>query len=457
MRGAEARRIELERRQLAGDRRHRARGGAVRAARSARSPPLGIGGARCGQLRARARRSARRRPRSPPAAPRICVAQRGQRVGLDAVLAGQRRGCRTAAPRPPRAAPGRRPAPRAARAIRSSASLASISARSSAASASASNGWSAAPRSIRRAAWRSWASAPSDPPSSSSSPVSASPALTPRLHRRALLGQPGLLARLGRQRLDLGGGVGQIVAVALGVGGFGAGLRPARASIRVDFAPRPPRPRPQSSPPKASSKARWPLGLSRPRSSCWPWISTASAPMSRSSAGGHRRRRRRRRGCRRRALSVRRRSSGSPGSRSMPCSASKAADRVAGRQVDLGRDRGRVLARADQPAVGARAQRQAERVEQDRLAGAGLAGQHAKARLELELEPLDQHDVADGELPQHATPRRPGIARVRQLSAAACRWIELVAQRLGTSRCRDNWRRAPPPPCCASSGMPSAR
>ena len=37
---------------------------------------------------------------------------------------------------------------------------------------------------------------------------------------------------------------------------------------------------------------------------------------------------------------------------------------------------------ADQAAFGAQAQRQAERVEQDRFAGAGLAGQHAQARPE---------------------------------------------------------------------------
>ena len=32
----------------------------------------------------------------------------------------------------------------------------------------------------------------------------------------------------------------------------------------------------------------------------------------------------------------------------------------------------------DQPALGARTQRQPERIEQDRLAGTGLAGQHRK-------------------------------------------------------------------------------
>ena len=52
------------------------------------------------------------------------------------------------------------------------------------------------------------------------------------------------------------------------------------------------------------------------------------------------------------------------------------------------------------------AEREPEGVEQDRLARAGLAGQHAEPRLELELELFDQHDIVDGELPQHRT--RPG-------------------------------------------------
>ena len=48
--------------------------------------------------------------------------------------------------------------------------------------------------------------------------------LGPGLHRRALLGQRGLLARLGRERVDFGGGMGQPVAIARGAVGFGAGL-----------------------------------------------------------------------------------------------------------------------------------------------------------------------------------------------------------------------------------------
>ena len=74
-------------------------------------------------------------------------------------------------------------------------------------------------------------------------------------------------------------------------------------------------------------------------------------------------------------------------------------DRMARRHLELGGHGGGFLAAAHQPGIGAGAERQAERVQQDRLAGAGLAGEHAEAGLELQLEPVDQHDVVDGELP----------------------------------------------------------
>ena len=46
-------------------------------------------------------------------------------------------------------------------------------------------------------------------------------------------------------------------------------------------------------------------------------------------------------------------------------------------QVELGGDRGLIAAVADQRAVAAASQRQPQRIQQDGLAGAGLAGQHA--------------------------------------------------------------------------------
>ena len=176
-----------------------------------------------------------------------------------------------------------------------------------------------------------------------------------------------------------------------------------------------------SSLPKASSRARWPLGLSRPRSSCWPWISTASAPMSRSSPAGTAR--------------------AADESAASAVALQRAPDdqRLAGvqlrcpaRQAAHGPDdrpqaRSRPKpTRRPRPArtrpVSARApSARPERIEQDRFARAGLAREHAESRLELELEPLDEHDVVDCELPQHASARSaPSITCRWRPSAAAC-------------------------------------
>ena len=56
---------------------------------------------------------------------------------------------------------------------------------------------------------------------------------------------------------------------------------------------------------------------------------------------------------------------------------------------------------AHQRLVAARAQRQRKGVEQDRLAGAGLAGEHGKPVGEIDVEPVDQDDVADGKSGEH--------------------------------------------------------
>ncbi len=82
-----------------------------------------------------------------------------------------------------------------------------------------------------------------------------------------------------------------------------------------------------------------------------------------------------------------------------PLFAKDGMNRMARRKRDLGGDRRLTLAGPDETGIGAGAKRQAERVEQDRLARAGFAGEHAEPGLELELEPVDQHDVVDGELP----------------------------------------------------------
>ena len=95
--------------------------------------------------------------------------------------------------------------------------------------------------------------------------------------------------------------------------------------------------------------------------------------------------------------------------------------------VEGGRDLGLIGAGAQQPAVRPVAERQAERIQQDRLAGTGLAGQRAQARGEFQLKPVDQNDVADRETAQHT--------RGRQLTESQTREIQESASRSGvTSR-----------------------
>lgn len=71
------------------------------------------------------------------------------------------------------------------------------------------------------------------------------------------------------------------------------------------------------------------------------------------------------------------------------------AGRMVGRDIEDGGDASAFGARAHHRGVGARAEREAERVQQDRLAGARLAGERDDARLEGEVELVDQHDVTD--------------------------------------------------------------
>ncbi len=74
---------------------------------------------------------------------------------------------------------------------------------------------------------------------------------------------------------------------------------------------------------------------------------------------------------------------------------------------------------ADQRGIAARAQREGERIQQDRLAGAGLAGEHRHSRPEVHAQPVDDDDVADGEGDQH--PGGPGASpcRARRTACSA--------------------------------------
>ena len=71
------------------------------------------------------------------------------------------------------------------------------------------------------------------------------------------------------------------------------------------------------------------------------------------------------------------------------------ARRMPGRQFEHRGDLALLRALAHQRGVAAGAQRQRKGIEQDRLAGAGFAGQHGQARREIDVEPVDQNDVSD--------------------------------------------------------------
>ena len=70
-------------------------------------------------------------------------------------------------------------------------------------------------------------------------------------------------------------------------------------------------------------------------------------------------------------------------------------------RVETGSDICPVRANPDKPAIGPRTQGQAERIQQNRLARAGLAGKHGEARSEREFQPFDQHHIADSKPAQH--------------------------------------------------------
>ena len=72
-----------------------------------------------------------------------------------------------------------------------------------------------------------------------------------------------------------------------------------------------------------------------------------------------------------------------------------------GRRIEAGGDAGLRLPCPDKAAVGAGAERQPQRIEQDRLARAGFTGEDGQAGAELQVQRLDQHDIADGKRGQH--------------------------------------------------------
>ncbi len=79
----------------------------------------------------------------------------------------------------------------------------------------------------------------------------------------------------------------------------------------------------------------------------------------------------------------------------MPFVGEKREHGMTGRKLEGGGDLALRRALPHQRRVAARAGRQRESIEQDRFAGAGLAGEHRQALAEFEIEPVDQNDIAD--------------------------------------------------------------
>ena len=71
-----------------------------------------------------------------------------------------------------------------------------------------------------------------------------------------------------------------------------------------------------------------------------------------------------------------------------------------GRAVERRGDLAARRAFAHEHRVRARTERELQRVDQDRLAGTGLAGQHREAGREFELEFMHDHEVAQADPPQ---------------------------------------------------------
>ena len=75
-------------------------------------------------------------------------------------------------------------------------------------------------------------------------------------------------------------------------------------------------------------------------------------------------------------------------------------------RIERGRDLRPFRARAHHLGAAAPAERESERVHEDRLPGPGLSGERGQPGPELHIEPLDDREVADCEMDQHRAERR---------------------------------------------------
>ena len=76
--------------------------------------------------------------------------------------------------------------------------------------------------------------------------------------------------------------------------------------------------------------------------------------------------------------------------------------RLVGRSFKHHRPRGLLGAGAQQAGVGTVAERKAEGIQKDRLAGAGFPGEYPEAAVKGQVELLDNDDVADRQADQHS-------------------------------------------------------
>ena len=79
-----------------------------------------------------------------------------------------------------------------------------------------------------------------------------------------------------------------------------------------------------------------------------------------------------------------------------PAATSRTAIERLGQTVEQGLDAGGIGAVADERRVGAGAQREPEGIDDQALAGAGLAGDDVEAGLEREADAFDERQVGDG-------------------------------------------------------------
>ncbi len=79
------------------------------------------------------------------------------------------------------------------------------------------------------------------------------------------------------------------------------------------------------------------------------------------------------------------------------------------RKIEGRRDLPLLCAVANERGIAACAERQCKRVEHDGFTGTGLAGEYGKPPREIDIQPVDQNDIADRKVSEHERIAAPGI------------------------------------------------